>query len=354
MRRLWIIQRPRSHWRRKQGTQIPSALHMHTHQPSQWVLTNVAPSLSTYICTTIMPFSLPFNLLHAYVLNLPLFPSVSFPSSLLLPPRHCVVYRYLLHQDKKREVRRNRERGLTNSAQQLRQNIRNNEVAKLAVTAMATAAKNVKGDNGKGRENPAEEGAQMMEGGADSCERSQRSSDASLVGGILSRLKRGSRVAPSPKESVCSEDAQSDHSTAIVERFRRLLELQHQQPIFGDGGGLDSPDQEARTRAQSFDESIGTPSLANTSISAAERWQFASAALSSERGSLSCHDRRPMMGGDAGYEPSPSKLVHSLKWPNARDVASMGSGLSSLYSDDNSQVSDFAFEDNMLEEESLL
>ena len=44
----------------------------------------------------------------------------------------------------------------------------------------------------------------------------------------------------------------------------------------------DSPDQESRTRAQSSDESIGTPSLANTFISAADRWWFASAAVSSQ------------------------------------------------------------------------
>lgn len=260
--------------------------------------------------------------------------------------------RYLLHQDKKREVRRNRERGLTNSAQQLRENIRNNEVAKLAVTAMATAAKNVKGDGGQGEEDTLEEGVQRMEGGMDSLEKSQRPSDASLMGGLLSRLKRGNRVSPSPKESVCSEDAQSDHSTAIVERFRRVLELQQQQPRLGGGGGLDTPDQETRTRAQSFDESIVTPSL-NSSISAADRWQFASAALSSERMSLSCRDRQPMVGSDISCDSSPSKLVHSLKWPNTRDVVSMGSGLSSLYSDDNSQVSS-DFEDNMLEEENLL
>ena len=59
-----------------------------------------------------------------------------------------------------------------------------------------------------------------------------------------------------------------------------------------------------------------------------------------------------MASSDVSYELSPSKLVHSLKWPNARDVVSMGSVLSSLYSDENSQVSDF--DDNMLEEESLL
>ena len=277
-------------------------------------------------------------------LNLSFFLS----ASLFPPPIIVLCNRYLLHQDKKREVRRNRERGLTTSAQQLRQNIRNNEVAKLAVTAMTTAAKNVKGNHGQGEEAPLEDETQRTEGGVDSWEKSQRSCDASMKGGLFSRLKRGGRVAPSPKESVCSEDAQSDHSTAIVERFRRLLELQ----CLGGCEGLDTPEQESRTRAQSFDESIGTPSLANTSISAADRWQFASAALSSERLSLSCHNRRPMASSDVSYELSPSKLVHSLKWPNARDVVSMGSGLSSLYSDENSQVSDF--DDNMLEEESLL
>ena len=254
-------------------------------------------------------------------------------------------------------MRRNRQRGLTTSAQQLRQNIRNNEVAKLAVTAMATAAKNVKGaDGGQAKEDPEEEGAQKTGGGADSGEKSHRSSETSLMGGLLSRLKRSNRVGPSPKESVCSEDGQSDHSTAIVERFRRLLELQ-QQPNLGGGGDPDSPDQETRTRAHSLDESIGTPSLVNTSISAADRWQFASAALSSdlERASLSHRERRPTGGSDISCDStsSPSKLVQSLKWPKARDVVSMGSGLSSLYSDDNSQVSS-DFEDNMLEDESLI
>lgn len=261
-------------------------------------------------------------------------PSLSSISPSPPSPSLSGVYRYLLHQDKKREVRRNRQRGLTNSAQQLRQNIRNNEVAKLAVTAMATAAKNVKGaDGGQAEEDLEEEGAQRTEGGVDSREKSQRSSDASLMGGLFSRLKRGSRVAPSPKESVCSEDAQSDHSTAIVERFRRLLELQ-QQPSLGGSGDLDSPDQETRTRAHSIDESIGTPSLVNTSISAADRWQFASATLSSdlERVSLSHRERRPTGGSDISCDStsSPSKLVQSLKWPNARDVVSMGLGLSSL------------------------
>ena len=196
-------------------------------------------------------------------LNLSFFPSASLFLLFII----VLCNRYLLHQDKKREVRRNRERGLTTSAQQLRQNIRNNEVAKLAVTAMTTAAKNVKGSHGQGEEAPLEDETQRTEGGVDSWEKSQRSCDASMKGGLLSRLKRGSRVAPSPKESVCSEDAQSDHSTAIVERFRRLLELQ----CLGGCEGLDTPEQESRTRAQSFDESIGTPSLANTSISAADR-----------------------------------------------------------------------------------
>ena len=315
-----------------------------THQPSQSVLAHKFTQQTS-----------PYSFLPSYLLHPPL--TVTLPICFILYSlcfsfsSLCCVYRYLLHQDKKREVRRNREQ-LTTSAQQLTQNIRNNEVAKLAVTAMTTAAKNVKGIHGQGEEAPLEDEAQRTAGGVDSWEKSQRSCDASMKGGLLSRLKRGSRVAPSPKESMCSEDAQSDHSTAIVERFRRLLELQCQSPSLGGCEGLDTPEQESRTRAQSFDESIGTPSLANTSISAADRWQFASAAVSSERLSLSCHNRRPMAISDVSYELSPSKLVHSLKWPNARDVVSMGSGLSSLYSDENSQVSDF--EDNMLEEESLL
>ncbi len=120
-----------------------------THQPSQSVL---AHEFTQQTC--------PYSFLPSYLLHPPL--TVTLPICFILYSlcfsfsSLCCVYRYLLHQDKKREVRRNREQ-LTTSAQQLRQNIRNNEVAKLAVTAMTTAAKNVKGIHGQGEEAPLED-----------------------------------------------------------------------------------------------------------------------------------------------------------------------------------------------------
>ena len=256
---------------------------------------------------------------------------------------HISTCRYLLHKDKKREDQKAQAGNLTPTAQQLGKNIRNSRMAKLAVSAMTTAVKQTKEPTvSSAEDNQQEIQKRKKNAKLEGSEKKHKGSECSTKSSILSRLLRSNKVLPSPKESMCSVDVQSDHSSSVVEQFRHALEL-HQEQL----NNLDST--MTRPRSVSFDESDDTPSVVNSSLSGADRWKMASEALSTGKITLSQLAQRPILDSTISCD-SPTKNIQSL-WPRARDVVSTGSGVSSLYADDMSQLSS-GYED--LEDESLL
>ena len=216
-------------------------------------------------------------------------------------------------------------------------------MAKLAVSAMTTAVKQTKEPTvSSAEDNQQEIQKRKKNAKQEGSEKKHKGSECSTRSSILSRLLRSNKVLPSPKESMCSVDVQSDHTSSVVERFRHALEL-HQEQL----SNLDST--MTRPRSVSFDESDDTPSVVNSSLSGADRWKMASEALSTGKITLSQLAQRPILDSTISCD-SPTKNIQSL-WPRARDVVSTGSGVSSLYADDMSQLSS-GYED--LEDESLL
>ena len=214
-------------------------------------------------------------------------------------------------------------------------------MAKRAVAAMANAAKKKDEENETlKKDKPSSDSTQSRKrsNGSDSLS-GRKGSDSTIHNSIFSRWRRSNKVAP---DSVCSED-QSGHTSSVVESFRRAMERHRHghtdTPLGRDRthSFSDSLGSGGRTRTHSFNDSIGTPSVIDSTLSAADRWQLASEALTSSSGRVTLGRLAQQQSLDT-YE-SPTKPVHSLKWPCAKDVVSLGSGISSGMSDDNSLLS---------------